>query len=70
MLVYALIYAGTGADNSTNVLGPQVVRMVNEFTGKKCAEVRKEQLQEPRRLRFRLSVRHSSGAVVMLLQQP
>ena len=47
MLVYALIYAGTGADNSANVLGPQVVRMVNEFTGKKCAEVRKEQSGAP-----------------------
>ena len=35
MLAYALIYAGTGFDNSTNVLGPEVVRMVNEFTGKK-----------------------------------
>jgi len=42
MLAYALIYAGTGLDNSTNVLGPHVVRMVNEFTGKKCAEVKKE----------------------------
>ena len=42
MLVYALIYAGTGLDNSANVLGPHVVRMVNEFAGKKCAEVRKE----------------------------
>lgn len=42
MLVYALIYAGTGLDNSTNILGPEVVRMVNEFTGKKCAEVRTE----------------------------
>jgi hypothetical protein len=42
MLVYALIYAGTGLDNATNVLGPEVVRMVNEFTGKKCAEVKSE----------------------------
>jgi hypothetical protein len=42
MLVYALIYAGTGIDNSTNVLGPEVVRMVNEFTTKKCAEVKAE----------------------------
>jgi hypothetical protein len=42
MLVYALIYTGTGLDNATNVLGPEVVRMVNEFTGKKCAEVRNE----------------------------
>lgn len=42
MLVYALIYAGTGLDNQTNVLGPQVVRMVNEFATKKCAEVKDE----------------------------
>jgi hypothetical protein len=42
MLVYAVIYAGTGLDNATNVLGPEVVRLVNEFTGKKCAEVRNE----------------------------
>jgi hypothetical protein len=42
MLVYALLYAGTGLDNQTNVLGPQVVRMVNEFTTKKCAEVKAE----------------------------
>jgi hypothetical protein len=42
MLIYPLIYAGTGLDNSTNVLGPEVVRMVNEFSTKKCAEVRTE----------------------------
>ena len=42
LLIYPLIYAGTGLDNSTNVLGPEVVRMVNEFTGKKCAEVKAE----------------------------
>ena len=42
MLVYALIYAGTGLDNSANVLGPELVRMVNEFTTKKCAEVKDE----------------------------
>jgi hypothetical protein len=42
MLVYALIYAGTGLDNSANVLGPEVVHMVNEFTTKKCAEVKAE----------------------------
>jgi hypothetical protein len=40
MLAYALIYAGTGFDNSTNVLGPEVVRMVNEFTGRKCKRVK------------------------------
>ena len=42
MLVYALIYAGTGLDNSTNVLGPEVARMVNNFATKKCAEVKDE----------------------------
>lgn len=42
MLIYPLIYAGTGLDNSTNFLGPEVVRMVNEFTTKKCAEVKDE----------------------------
>ena len=35
-------YAGTGFDNSANVLGPEVVRMVNEFTTKKCAEAKAE----------------------------
>ncbi len=42
MLVYALIYAGTGLDNSANVLGPEVARMVNNFATKKCAEVKDE----------------------------
>ena len=42
MFVYPLIYAGTGLDNSANALGPEVVRMVNEFTTKKCAEVKAE----------------------------
>ncbi len=42
MLAYALIYAGTGLDNSANILGPEVTRMVNEFTTKKCAEVKAE----------------------------
>ena len=42
MLVYALIYAGTGLDNSANVLGPEVARMVNSFATKKCAEVKDE----------------------------
>ena len=35
LLIYPLIYAGTGLDNKTNVLGPEVVRMVNEFASKK-----------------------------------
>ena len=42
LFIYPLIYAGTGLDNQTNVLGPEVVRMVNEFTTKKCAEVKAE----------------------------
>jgi hypothetical protein len=42
MFIYPLIYAGTGLDNSANVLGPEVVRMVNEFATKKCAEVKAE----------------------------
>ena len=33
---------GTGFDNSSNVLGPEVVHLVNEFTTKKCAEVKAE----------------------------
>jgi hypothetical protein len=41
-LVYPLIYAGTGLDNSSNFLGSEVVKMVNEFAGKKCAEVKAE----------------------------
>ncbi len=42
MFIYPLIYAGTALDNSANVLGPEVARMVNEFTTKKCSEVRSE----------------------------
>jgi hypothetical protein len=42
LLIYPLIYAGTGIDNNTNVLGPEVVRMVNEFVAKKCTEVKAE----------------------------
>jgi hypothetical protein len=42
MLAYALIYAGTGLDNSANVLGPEVVHMMNEFTTKKCAKLKDE----------------------------
>jgi hypothetical protein len=42
LLIYPLIYAGTGLDNKTNVLGPEVVRMVNEFVTKKCTEMKAE----------------------------
>jgi hypothetical protein len=45
--IYPLIYAGTGFDNSANVLGPEMVRMVNEFTTKKCAEVKAEAPTKP-----------------------
>jgi hypothetical protein len=47
MFIYPLIYAGTGLDNTANVLGPEVVRMVNEFTTKKCAEVKAEAPSRP-----------------------
>jgi len=42
LFIYQLIYAGTGLDNSNNVLGPEVVRLDNAFTTKKCAEVEAE----------------------------
>jgi hypothetical protein len=42
MLAYALIYAGTGLDNSANVLGSEVTRMVNEFTTRKCKKLKDE----------------------------
>jgi len=40
MLIYPLLYAGTSLDNSANVLGPEVARLVNDFMGKGCAEVK------------------------------
>jgi hypothetical protein len=46
--IYPLIYAGTGLDNSANVLGSEVVRMINEFTTKKCAEVKADASVSPR----------------------
>ena len=45
LLIYPLIYAGTGLDNQANVLGPEVVRMVNEFATRKCAEVKADASQ-------------------------
>jgi hypothetical protein len=42
LLIYPVVYAGTGVDNQSNVLGSKVVTMVNEFTQKKCAEVKDE----------------------------
>jgi hypothetical protein len=47
LFIYPLIYAGTGLDNSANVLGPEVVRMINEFTTKKCIEVKAEAPARP-----------------------
>jgi len=40
--IYPLLYAATGLDNSTNVLGPEVVRQVNKFVRKDCAAVADE----------------------------
>lgn len=42
LLIYPLVYASAGVDNQSNVLGSKVVTMVNEFTQKKCAEVKDE----------------------------
>jgi hypothetical protein len=41
--IYPLLYAATGLDNSTNALGSELVRQINKFTRKDCAEV-KDQL--------------------------
>jgi hypothetical protein len=37
-----LFYVGTALDNSTNMLGPEVVHMVNEFITRTCAVVKVE----------------------------
>lgn len=42
LMIYPILYAGTGLDNQSNVLGPEVVKMVNYFTTKSCAEVKGE----------------------------
>ncbi|ODR93582.1 hypothetical protein AUC70_12055 [Methyloceanibacter stevinii] len=42
LMIYPILYAGTGLDNRSNLLGSEVVEMVNEFTQKKCAEVKVE----------------------------
>jgi hypothetical protein len=42
LLIYPLIYNRHGLDNSSNVLGPEVVGLANAFTTKKCAEVKAE----------------------------
>jgi hypothetical protein len=46
-LIHPLIYVGTALDNSTNMLGPEVVHMVNEFVTRECAEVKAELSTEP-----------------------
>ena len=40
MLAYSVIWPGAKLDNSLNILGGQVVKMTNEFMGKKCAAVK------------------------------
>jgi hypothetical protein len=42
LAIYPILYAGTGLDNRSNLLGAEVVNMVNEFTDKKCAAVKDE----------------------------
>lgn len=42
LVIYPVLYAGMGLDNRSNLLGPKVVTMVNEFTDKKCATVKDE----------------------------
>ena len=37
LLAYSVIWPGAKLDNSLNVLGGRVVKMTNEFMGKKCA---------------------------------
>lgn len=43
MLAYSVIWPGATLDNSVNVLEGQIVKMINEFMGRKCREV-KDQL--------------------------
>lgn len=42
ILAYSVIWPGAKLDNSLNVLGSQVVRMTNEFMGRKCAAIKDE----------------------------
>lgn len=42
LAIYPILYAGTGLDNQSNLLGPAVVKMVNAFTAKSCAGVKDE----------------------------
>lgn len=47
MLVYPILYAGTALDNANNVLGPEVVRIVNNFTTKECPKLTNEGPPKP-----------------------
>lgn len=40
MLAYSVIWPGATLDNSLNVLGGKIVKMTNEFMGKKCLQVK------------------------------
>ncbi len=40
LLAYGVIWPGAKLDNSFNVLGGQVVKMTNEFMGRKCAALK------------------------------
>ncbi|HDO51726.1 MAG TPA: hypothetical protein ENH05_03205 [Rhizobiales bacterium] len=42
LLAYGVIWPGAKLDNSLNVLGGQVVKMTNEFMGRKCAALKDE----------------------------
>lgn len=39
VLAYSVIWPGAALDNSVNVLQGQIVKMINEFMGKKCDQV-------------------------------
>ncbi len=40
LLAYGVLWPATGLDNKTNMLGGQLVKMVNEFLTSKCDEVK------------------------------
>jgi hypothetical protein len=46
-LAKGVLWPGSALDNSVNILGAEIVRMTNEFTGKKCDEVRTELEKAP-----------------------
>jgi len=47
LLAYGVIWPGAKLDNSLNLLGGQVVRMTNEFMGRKCARLKDESALPP-----------------------